>query len=415
MVDNTSVLVEISEGYPNPGSPRSCAFVKAHVESMKKGIDVIIFVPLRMVPPRRIFVDHPLRAMKNLFEWIRIQRGFLRSGEEDCVVYLRFISLLRPWFEILNVSIYPLMLERRILNRLKGLNVSAVYCHWALSYVLLAKRVAKKMNVPLIVDVHEEPDNATSHFPFTKKRYRKNLIAADLLIVHSENNAEKLKSLGVDPTKIRKVFLGIDEEFYRGSIEEVGKNVADSSLSILTVAGLENPVKRIELLIRGVDQVSQRGTRVMLTIVGDGSLRRELEALVYSLGLSSGIRFTGMLLPPKIRELLQETDLFIMPSVRDSFGLVFVEALASGVPVAGTRGAGAIQELERLGFEPFVLQPDDLEGIISLMGKPRSELLKVRERIISQREKLHDLFSWEKHGENIHAIITELCAGSHGE
>jgi glycosyltransferase involved in cell wall biosynthesis len=108
---------------------------------------------------------------------------------------------------------------------------------------------------------------------------------------------------------------------------------ADDLLCIGTVAGLR-PEKNIARLIRAFAQL-RIDQPARLVVVGDGPLRRELEALARSLGVAGDVEFTGYLANPGAR--LAEFDLFALSSDTEQLPIALLEAMAHGLPIVSTR------------------------------------------------------------------------------
>jgi glycosyltransferase involved in cell wall biosynthesis len=136
--------------------------------------------------------------------------------------------------------------------------------------------------------------------------------------------------------------------------------------------------KRGRALIEALAEAAGRldgERRLTLTVVGDGPRRRALEVRARALGVANRVRFEGYLPRREIRERLASADVFVLPSVRESFGLSALEARAAGLAVVARRdsGVGAI-----LGEGPGTLLVEDDAGmadaLVRLAGRP--ELLE---------------------------------------
>ena len=113
--------------------------------------------------------------------------------------------------------------------------------------------------------------------------------------------------------------------------------------SVLFHGSSFRPLKRVGDAVRALAIISQ--TRpAALVLVGDGPERAAVEALARELGVADRVRFLGLL--PRFAELLARSDLFVLPSETESFGLAALEALASGVPVVAS-AVGGIPEVVR--------------------------------------------------------------------
>lgn len=113
----------------------------------------------------------------------------------------------------------------------------------------------------------------------------------------------------------------------------------DESVCLLTAAMLV-PGKGIEHAIDAVALLRREGQVVCLTIAGDGPLRSKLESRAAMQSVSQYVAFLGMLTKPELAIEMNRHDAFLMPSDRETFSAVVVEAMASGLPVVATRCGG---------------------------------------------------------------------------
>ena len=133
---------------------------------------------------------------------------------------------------------------------------------------------------------------------------------------------------------------------------------------------------------------------VSLDIAGDGILARQLKARVDSLGLSERVTFLGMIDFDDIPRIYAVADIFVLPSEGDSFGLVFVEAMASGLPVVAVSG-GAVEETVHDGVNGLLAPPGDAAALSQCI----LEFVKDPElrRSVGQRnvEYVKERFGWD--------------------
>jgi glycosyltransferase involved in cell wall biosynthesis len=99
-------------------------------------------------------------------------------------------------------------------------------------------------------------------------------------------------------------------------------------------------VKRFDLLIRAFAASFRGNTEVRLVIGGDGSSRQDLESLGRALGVQGQVRYLGGLSREGVRRAMWEAHCFVLPSLIETFGVVLIEALATGLPVIATRSGG---------------------------------------------------------------------------
>ena len=118
------------------------------------------------------------------------------------------------------------------------------------------------------------------------------------------------------------------------------------------------PVKRTLDVIRIFERVAKVGARLLM--IGDGPDRPEAVALAAELGLGGRVSFLGSF--PRIEDLLAVSDLFLLPSSQESFGLAALEAMASGVPVVASR-VGGVPEVVLDGETGVLCEVGDVDGM----------------------------------------------------
>ncbi|MCD2451813.1 glycosyltransferase family 4 protein [Methylicorpusculum oleiharenae] len=118
---------------------------------------------------------------------------------------------------------------------------------------------------------------------------------------------------------------------------------------LLTVSRLSEPRKNVDRVIEALSQLNP-STDFRYTIIGDGTYRQQLEALVNNLNLENKINFMGRQPTEQVIEAMHQADLFVLPSStlsdsHEGFGIVYLEAAACGTPSLATRQAGAIEAI----------------------------------------------------------------------
>ncbi|HZL36046.1 MAG TPA: glycosyltransferase family 4 protein [Tepidisphaeraceae bacterium] len=130
----------------------------------------------------------------------------------------------------------------------------------------------------------------------------------------------------------------------------------------LLFVGRLAPVKGLCVLFDALALLKRDRPGVVLTIAGDGPDRQILEAKARDLGMYDNVRFVGYQSQAQVRELLGQTDVFVMSSFAEGVPVVLMEAMASGVPVVATRIAG-IPELVEEGVSGYLVPPGDPEPL----------------------------------------------------
>ncbi len=116
--------------------------------------------------------------------------------------------------------------------------------------------------------------------------------------------------------------------------------------------------KGLPILLESLAILKIQHPEILLTVVGDGSDRKNLEAMTVKLGLSQNVDFVGYKSQTEVREYFQQTDVFVMSSFAEGIPVVLMEAMAAGVPVVATQIAG-ISELVEDSISGYLVPPGD--------------------------------------------------------
>jgi colanic acid/amylovoran biosynthesis glycosyltransferase len=208
-----------------------------------------------------------------------------------------------------------------------------VHAHFA-SGGRSALPLARSLGVPLLVTLHGADVTVRSSQPEIYKRLGEQ---ASLFLCVSEFVRQSALAAGFPSHKLLVHYIGIDREVF--SLP----NAREVSRGVLFVGRLVEK-KGCEYLLRAMQVVQQAHPQCELTVIGDGPLRAALETLARELKIR--FQFRGIQPPAVIREALQKTHIFCVPSVTaangdsEGLGIVFAEAQAMGVPVVSTAHGG---------------------------------------------------------------------------
>lgn len=196
------------------------------------------------------------------------------------------------------------------------------------------------------------------------QRTTRNMLARALpqtaaILANSQYTAEVLlKKYPACADKIHIAWVGVDPSFF-----EIPRAPKSKVPQFLTVSRLSEPRKNVDRVLHALAALKDR-FEFEYTVAGEGMLRPELERLTERLGLSRRVRFVGRVSDADLRDLYSRADLFVLtasiePGSHEGFGIVYLEAAASGVPSLAARLAGAAEAVAegRSGF--FVDTPDE--------------------------------------------------------
>jgi len=173
---------------------------------------------------------------------------------------------------------------------------------------------------------------------------------------------EELIKCGVPAGKIIVRRLGVDtNRFFPDSAARkewaTKLNIGPEEIIVSTVSVLR-PFKNPQTIVQACGLLAKRSVPFKLLVAGDGAMLSDLQKLAVDVGVTDRIHWLGYCADPK--SLLQTSDIFVLASTGEAFGLVLAEAMACGVPVVGSR-SGAIPEIVK-------------DGITGLLAPPRDEV-----------------------------------------
>lgn len=200
-----------------------------------------------------------------------------------------------------------------------------------------------------------------------------NARSADVVMVTSEHSrGVALEAYGLDPTRVKAVPEGIEIERWSDPAEAADKPVGAETV-ILSVARQYRRKNTIALL-RAMPSILEAAPSTRLRIVGGGPELQHLVRARQSLGLAESVVITGELPDADgIRNEYRAADIFCLPSLQEGFGIAFLEAMASGLPIVACRSS-AVPEVVPEGKAGLLVPPDDplaLEGaLVRLLRDP---------------------------------------------
>ncbi|MGF1479056.1 MAG: glycosyltransferase family 4 protein [Cyanophyceae cyanobacterium] len=168
--------------------------------------------------------------------------------------------------------------------------------------------------------------------------------------------------------------------------------------------------KGLPVLFDSLAILKQTYPDVILTLVGDGSERAELEAAIARLELTDNVELVGYKSQAEVRQYMQTADVFVLPSFAEGLPVVLMEALAAGVPVVTTRIAG-VSELVEEGINGYLVPPGDAGALADKIHKLLSDA-DLRTRLGKNgRTKVEQEFNLHHEAKWLYQIVTAALQG----
>jgi glycosyltransferase involved in cell wall biosynthesis len=229
-------------------------------------------------------------------------------------------------------------------------------------------------------------------FPLTLWIYRH----ADAIVVYGEHVKRYLTSLKIAPEKIFIAAHAMDNSMYNRVVSEREKLALRAKLNLDTKKpilyfGRLEEVKGLHYLIEAFALL--KSADLALVIAGDGSLRKNLEALARGQGIEKNVCFVGYVPPEMAPTYYAIADLLVLPSVttptgKETWGLVVNEAMNQGVPVVATDAVGAAAGgLVQHGVNGFIVPERDTEALAQAMARILTDL-KLRKHLSDNARRI---------------------------
>lgn len=197
--------------------------------------------------------------------------------------------------------------------------------------------------------------------------------------------------------KIDVIPNGIDISRYEINVDR--NNVKrrfgiDPSERIILFIGRLVPQKGVEYLIMAAPKIFGQHPEARIVIVGDGWVKDNLWNLARSTGYPHKITFLGFLSDQDVIELTMSSDVLVIPSIYEPFGIVALEGMAAGVPVVASNvgGLAEIIEHDRTGFLAYRENPDSIAWGVN---KILSDFGYAQWLVQNAKKKVREVYSWK--------------------
>ncbi|HWJ22367.1 MAG TPA: N-acetyl-alpha-D-glucosaminyl L-malate synthase BshA [Gemmatimonadaceae bacterium] len=295
--------------------------------------------------------------------------------------------LPRIYFHEVDVGRYPLFeyppydlaLAVRMHEVVLGRHLDVLHCHYAIPHATSAW-IAREMlhktgdDVGLVTTLHGTDITIVGQDPSYHAITKFSIEKSDRITAVSQHlRDETFNAFGCTGCSVQVIHNFVDPDVYdRGKYPNVLRMEGLNGRRVLMHVSNFRPVKRVTDVVRVFARVAREVPSV-LVMVGDGPDRVQAEEEAKRLGVDDSVFFLGKI--EAVAPLLAAADLFLLPSMNESFGLSALEALASGVPVVASR-VGGIPEVVQDGVTGVLCGIGDVDG----MARASIELLSDRSR-----------------------------------
>jgi glycosyltransferase involved in cell wall biosynthesis len=361
------------------------------------------------VRPDRKRLDAPLQEM---IDGARVQRLPVRHYPAQRYVR-RLLSYVPHWPTQCRVASYLPIIPS--LDRIRG-RYDAVFGvgfpYTGFSYA--AWKLARNSSAPLILTpfLHLATPGDKVNQTYTKPHQIELLRKAQTVVVQTDLEGDAVREWGIPGDRILRLGMGVDHELVTGGDRSVIRQSLGLSetATIVGQLGACDPNKGTNDLVRAVASLNEtRGeTPIHLLLGGNSSPEFEQFAAELPVESSRWLHRLGPLRGPSIADFFAALDLFAMPSRTDSFGIVYLEAWANGLPVIGAN-AGGVAEVITHGENGLLVEFGDVEGLSASIHRLIRDSALRRRLGDAGREHVSHGFSWDDRFATLSAATDRLA------
>jgi len=271
-----------------------------------------------------------------------------------------------PEYPLFHYQPYELALSSKLVDMVKLHGIELLHVHYAIPHAYagyMAKKMLKEqgIKIPMVTTLHGTDITLVGNHPFYKPAVSFSINHSDIVTSVSQDLKDATYRLFDIKRDIEVIpnFIEIDKSRIDETSECHRSLMATETQKILTHISNFRKVKRIPDVIRIFNEV-QKVMPAKLMMVGDGPEKAPAEALCEELGISDKVIFFGN--SNEISKILCFSDLFLLPSETESFGLAALEAMASGVPVISSN-TGGLPEVNREGYSGYLSNVGDIDDM----------------------------------------------------
>ena len=279
--------------------------------------------------------------------------------------HIHFHEVMVPEYPLFHFQPYELALSSKLVNVVKNYKIDLLHVHYAIPHAY-AGYMAKKMleaegiHLPMVTTLHGTDITLVGSHPFYKPAVTFSINESDVVTSVSQSLKDDTMRLFDVKKDIKVVPNFIDVAKHQNPYTECQRDLmAEPHERIITHVSNLRPLKRVKDVIEVFDRI-RKEVPAKLLIVGEGPEKEACEILCKAKGIEEFVAFLGN--SNEVDKILCFSDLFLLPSEKESFGLAALEAMASGVPVVSSNTGGLV-EVNEHGVSGYLCDVGDVDDM----------------------------------------------------
>lgn len=273
-------------------------------------------------------------------------------------------------------------------------NIDILHAHTLFSDGGSAYNIYKKYGIEYILNVRNTDVNVFLKYGFHLKPFIYKVLKNSKKIIFI-SYAYREKFLSKIPRELKEnikekcivIPNGINDFWHAGKENNIKKYNTR-----LVFIGNINKNKNLLTILKACGELNKNGKEFSLDVIGKGPEEQKCKNITKKLNIEEKVNFHGYIeSKERIKEIMMKSDVFIMPSLKETFGVVYIEALSVGLPIIYTKNQGVDGYFSE-GEVGYAVNPKDINEIINSLFKIEKNYKLISARAIKQSEK----FSWGK-------------------
>lgn len=360
-------ILVLPSWYPSKLSPLRGVFIKEQVSVLvNSGVQVGVIYPE---------FESVRLLSKKAFKW---QRFCLSEGEENGANVMRWHGWYFPTLVRCNAWLFSWVIKWLVSRYIKQYGrPDIIHAHCFMWAGIAATKIQKKHGIPVVITEHSSVFPRKLILQWQVKHILRSADICNEVIAVSPALGRAVKQLGYGQN-IKVLPNVVDTGFF----SLPGKRRECNKFRLLAVA-IFSKNKGIDILLQAFAGAFKGKREVILEIGGDGSERASLELLVKKLDIESQVIFLGMLDKKGVRDAMWRANTFVLSSFVETFGVVLIEAMSTGLPVIATRCGGPEGIVPADNFCQLidVGDPPQMAQALKAQWKVANELLTVQKEL----------------------------------